>query len=288
MTGHKIVIPDEVYQKIMHWVNKANFEVSGFGTVLFDPEAKTFTIEDAFLVKQEGSAAATDINANDLGKAMYMAHKLGLKGTINFWWHSHVKMSVFWSGTDMDTIKDLGKNGYIIATVFNQMEENRSAFAAPINVPFIGPRVEVIDNFETEIIRYLDSDKIKAWDASFDELVTRKTYTSPVHTPYLGKQWDRPYANGNSLIDKAYGAEYYDADMMDAQDRANISTNYNKSALDHEWKPSNPEIIAEYKKEAHLLGIKYKKYIEIINTGTYEQLAALEDRLEVLRLKGKL
>lgn len=258
----KLVIPDRVYQKIMFWVNKADFEVSGFGTVTHDPKTKTFRIEDAFLVKQEGSAAATDICANDLGKAMFEAHKMGLKGTLNFWWHSHVNMDVFWSGTDKSTIEDLGKNGFILATVFNKKEEMRSAFCTNVDVPFLGPRVEFIDNLDTEIERFLDAEEVEQWEKDFDAKVTRKEY--------------KPYYESTYKYDKA--KPWWESDYDKYYD-------YNKYG-DNFWRPTSPHQENLLKDEAKTLGITYEKYLNIINYGSHTELMDIEAKLEAAQ-KGK-
>lgn len=257
MNGHSIVIPEMVYDKIMYWIDKANFEVSGFGTVIHDPNAKTFTIEDAFLIKQEGSAAATDICAKDLGKAMFMAHKMQLKGTINFWWHSHVNMDVFWSGTDKSTIEDLGKNGYILATVFNKKYGYRSAFAANVNVPFLGPRTELIDNFPTTITKDLESSLIEQWDKDFKDNVVEKTYKVP---DYTANDWSE------------YG-RWWDKEESDKGPAAN------KRTREYEWEPDTPEQKRIARAEAKALGLSYDKYLNVLNYGSHDDLEAIDKKL---------
>ena len=36
-------------------------------------------------------------------------------------------MGVFWSGTDHQAIEQIGKNGWVLATVFNKKAEQRTA-----------------------------------------------------------------------------------------------------------------------------------------------------------------
>lgn len=251
MTGTKVQIPKEVYEKVIYWVKKADFEVSGFGTILYDEVEKAFVVQDAFLIKQEGSGASTDIDAKSLSQAMYIAHKNKLKGTLNWWWHSHVNMAVFWSSTDEDTIKQLGTNGWIVASVFNKSEEVRSAFCARTTVPYLGVQNHYEDDIETEISNYYPDELTKSWDKEFTDNVERKTYKQVEMPQYKGA---RPY-QGSLLT--------HDVHNMDA------------------------DLEQEYRQDAKLLGMTYEKYMNILNTADWRTVADLEDQLVELYNKNK-
>jgi hypothetical protein len=49
--GMSIEIDEFVYQKIMHWVNKSDFEVSGLGKIEVDKERNVIRVIDAILLK---------------------------------------------------------------------------------------------------------------------------------------------------------------------------------------------------------------------------------------------
>lgn len=167
-----IRISDAVYQKVMYWVNKADFEVSGFGKVV-QKGPLDFEVVDAYLIKQVGSAAETDIDQTALAALAY--HTKDEPGELRWWWHSHVQMPVFWSGTDTKTIKDLGSNGWIIATVFNQKSEHRSALCYRTESQF-GVATQLIDEIELEVESFLDAELTKKWDDEFTSKVTERTY----------------------------------------------------------------------------------------------------------------
>ena len=165
-------IDNEVYDKVMHWVDKAVGEISGFGKVeLIDG---VFYVTSAILLKQENTSASTEIDAGAVAKAMY--EMKDEPGHLNWWWHSHVNMPVFWSGTDMDTIQELGEHGWICATVFNKKEEMRSAYYQKGD-DFL-PKV-FIDNVPTGRQSLLDIASMEEWDREFDEKVTVKVTTYP-------------------------------------------------------------------------------------------------------------
>ena len=67
----KILIKEEVYDKVMHWVqSSAPNEVSGFGKVTINDKGE-FEINEAYLIEQEVGGAHTDIDAKGLAKLMY-------------------------------------------------------------------------------------------------------------------------------------------------------------------------------------------------------------------------
>jgi len=250
-------IPKTVHDKIMYWVHKADFEVSGFGTVTYEEKKKEFTLEDAFLVKQEGTSTTTDICAKDLGKAMYEVHKRGLKGTLNFWWHSHVNMATFWSSTDRDTIKEIGANGWCIATVFNKKEEMRTAFCAKKSIAVIGDGLEFVDEVPTKVQEYFDPEEQALWDKDYLANVTEKTYKFQMD---FSQAPSYTHPQGSTLIDTAW--------------------NRGKSRHEIEW-PTDPTYVAALRAEAKLLKMSYKQYVELVNYGSYQELEDIELKLEL-------
>ena len=195
----KIVIGREAYDKIMHYVHKAKFEISGFGNVQIIKGVPTVT--DIILIKQENSPAETEMDGDAIAKAMYDHHISGMEGELKFWWHSHVNMSVFWSATDMATINSLTEQGWWTHGVFNKKNEYKCAYSN--NDPF----PVFLDDLDMEIDEDLISDdelynayieldaakdKIKKQigkdcDEKFEELVTDRTYVPYQYGQYTGK-----------------------------------------------------------------------------------------------------
>ena len=139
----QIQIPREVFNKIMHWVNKSNDEVSGFGKCTYYKETGVLYVHDAYLLKQTNGAAHTDIDGQSLARLTYKTREE--EGELKWWWHSHVNMQVFWSGTDTATIKELASQGWIGATVFNKREEMRSAIGVVTKSDILGDEVLIRD-----------------------------------------------------------------------------------------------------------------------------------------------
>ncbi len=173
MFDAKLIIPDDVYQKIMWWINKSHHEVSGFGSLDFDPATGIFTVRDAILLKQEVAPTSTEIDPAALGKAMYEMR--GEVNALKWHWHSHVNMGVFWSGDDRTLIKNLGSQGWIVATVFNKKRELKSAFYTMVDIGVMGiiKKQELfLEDIPSTIQRYIPDALCEAWDKSYDEHVT--------------------------------------------------------------------------------------------------------------------
>lgn len=203
----KIKIGREAFDKIMYYVNKTNFEISGLGNVQVIDGVPTVT--DIILLKQENSSAETEMDADAIAKAVYDHHVSGMEGELKFWWHSHVNMDVFWSGTDTKTIEDLTTQGWFIHGVFNKRDEYRCAYSNNDPVPVF------IDNLDLEIDEELITnpeykelqeelaiikedilEKIsEECDAKFDELVTDRSYTYNNH-------WNNWRQRGNFAMGK--------------------------------------------------------------------------------------
>lgn len=189
----KINIPYQIYEKIMFWVDKADFEVSGFGKCLFD--GKEFQVVSAVLLKQEGGAAHTDIDAESLSRVQYQLREE--PGQLKFWWHSHVDMPTFMSGTDRDTIRELGANGWALASVFNKKHESTNAISYKFVTPYGEERTYYDDKLEL-VVTYPALTEIEKEEFSkqFTENVKRSV------TPILNSFPE--YGNGYSGVPTAY------------------------------------------------------------------------------------
>lgn len=187
-----IHIDQDVFHKIMHWVRKSSNEVSGFGNVVFDPVNKIFRIVDAFLVEQyNNTGTTTELEATDMGRMMFKHRNFGA-GAMKWWWHSHVNMNVFWSGTDESTIRQYGGNGFIVATVFNKREEMRSAVCYKSEHPLFGEQLSFVDNVDT-MVEYPE-----AWDLEYDEKVKTRAVTHYASTQTYNQNWLPDYSGRGS------------------------------------------------------------------------------------------
>lgn len=182
----KIEIDQKVYHKIMHWIDKSSVEVSGLGKLTL--KDGVYRVTSAMLLPQKNGATHTDIEGDAVGKAMFMLKDE--PGDLRFWWHSHVNMDVFWSGTDKDTIHKIGQGGWFVSTVFNKRRQMKSAIfisnAFARGGMFSDGESLFVDDVHTEIMTYLSGEEIKEWDAEYDKNVTafEKKYQQEELTDY--------------------------------------------------------------------------------------------------------
>lgn len=249
-------IPRDVYDKIMYWVNKSSDEVSGFGTLTVNGE--DITVVDAFLLPQKVGGAHTDIDPEALSKLQYQCYRDKIEGELKWWWHSHVKMDVFWSGTDKETIKQLGEQGWIVATVFNQKNEQRSAFCAQVDVPMLGKKAYFVDELSVFYTNYYPAGATETWDKDFEECVTKNKYTPKYESSLLNgfDYWEREkYTKGKRKL----------RDYTRATDQEKV------------------------KQEAKLLGMSIAEYTAICDgSASWQEQYAAQEKIDQLERQGRL
>lgn len=252
----QLIIPDSIYQQVMYWVNRADFEVSGLGRVVREGK-DTFRVVSAHLLKQEGSSAETDLDAGAIAKLMYDTRNE--EGELKWWFHSHVKMNCFWSAQDMKTIKEMGSKGWILASVFNQRNEYRSALCWRTESEF-GESTNVIEDLSTEIESLIDKNLIDKWEADYLANVTERAYAAGIYD----------YTN-------------YSSTMLG--DWRTPKTGKDTPPLPMDQDPG----ILGYglEEEAKALGMSAKAYRKKLDNRDFVTLNELEDKLVYLELKGK-
>lgn len=167
----KLFIDENVFRKVMHWCDKAPGEVSGMGIIEYRDGIPH--VKEAWLFKQKNTGTSTDLDAEELSKFQYELHRDKVKHDDLWWWHSHKNMTAFWSGTDEDTIHELGSHGRIWATVFNCRRELKSAL-------YMGQPFQVwIPEVPTTITYDLDQRVTAQWDKAYEEKCTVQ-YEPPV------------------------------------------------------------------------------------------------------------
>jgi len=204
----KIILPLKVREQIQYWVDKADNECSGLGDAWLDLDKKEVRITRAFMLDQECSAVDTELDEKAIAKAMYEAHQdesNGIKRNIKFWWHSHVNMEVFWSGTDTKAMEELSEQSWFVNIVFNKKREMLGAISYPYKKEAVGYIEEGItydNDLKIEVEGSIFSEtEIAAMDKEFKEkykvrtvkttmynggIITGYTWKNGVSTPIYG------------------------------------------------------------------------------------------------------
>ena len=117
----EIYITPEAKSKLDLYIRLCPDEISGLGKVeRFD---NVFLVRDIYLLQQEVTAGSTDLDPEAVAKFLLKAVQDGIDTvTLSLWWHSHVNMGTFWSGTDTATIERF-QNEAMLSIVGNKKGE---------------------------------------------------------------------------------------------------------------------------------------------------------------------
>lgn len=120
----KIRIEAKVWEKLLAYIQACPQEVGGLGVV--ERQSNTLVVTDVLLLEQRVTAATTTLDRSGVAQFVGDWVKQGKDvGTLRLWWHSHATMNVFWSSTDLETIRDLADGGWLLAIVGNHRGETR-------------------------------------------------------------------------------------------------------------------------------------------------------------------
>ena len=114
----KLIIQQEAYQKLRAYIDNCPSEISGLGKIEIVPNG--FLVTDIMILKQTVTNMTTKLDDNALGKWCYELTKAGddvAKWCL--WWHSHVDMGAYFSGTDVETIEESTDMPHLISLVGN-------------------------------------------------------------------------------------------------------------------------------------------------------------------------
>jgi|GEM_PF-4574476 len=162
----KVLITDEAYLKLQAYIDLCEYEISGMGKVKIVDE-NTVLVEDVRLWKQKVTGTTSDLDQDT--EPLFINELLASGENPNdwkLWWHSHADMNVFWSPTDIGTIKEIMKVGvdgkrsgldFLLSIVGNKKAEFRARIDAAVRNDLFGIKgIETRDNIPFE--RLLDNE----------------------------------------------------------------------------------------------------------------------------------
>jgi len=183
MTKPIVYMTPLAYAKLFGYARKCPIEISGMGFVDVLP-GKGFLVKDVFLVKQKGSSGGTELDQEALGK---MASEWIMNGEewknekMKTWFHSHGKLSCFWSGTDTEQMnKNFSHTQWMLSIVVNQKGEYKARL--DIHYPI---HIEIDD-----LQLVLEADIPAELDAQLTQDIKDNLEFAPVYTP---PKYQKPY-----------------------------------------------------------------------------------------------
>lgn len=157
----KVIMSKEAKKKIMDYVIACDTEITGFFDVDFDRERNVFVIENIYpLLEQEGSGAEVEMSAAGIETFNLALMDQGVTQLPRGWWHSHVNMGVFFSGTDREAMEDLTNETFNVSIVANKNKEMRC------DVNLYRPMRHTFENVTIEV----EDDEDVIEQAIFDEI----------------------------------------------------------------------------------------------------------------------
>lgn len=121
----KLIIPEEVEQKIHDYVMSVPTEIAGMGKV--SVEGDTITVEDVMIYEQDVTGATADLSPQALAKWQTdLVRTGGSPRDWKLWWHSHANMSAFFSGRDTATIDAQSEGDWMVSLVVNKKREREA------------------------------------------------------------------------------------------------------------------------------------------------------------------
>lgn len=181
----KLQIPRSSYERIMAYAQACDQEISGFADLEFNQATKSFVVGEVYLLDQVVGAAETSMTEEAVSAAMLQFIKEGKTQMPRLWWHSHVSMQAFFSGTDDATMANLKNDSFIIGLVVNKRYETKTQ----LRIYSYGI---IFDDLEIEIINTQN----KVDPAIIAEINKKVTKTS-----YGGYGWGQ---NNQSYFSKKY------------------------------------------------------------------------------------
>ena len=170
--GIPVTVEEHVSRDMYGWARATDREVSGWALVKLVKGA--FHVYKAFLPEQVSSAGLTTIKPEATARLYEslqtrhgMERYMEMAGDLKCWWHSHVDMGVFWSGTDDHQARRNAENNgdWGLSIVVNKRGEYRCRvdFVDPVKVMLDGLKIKLVSNTGMESKRNYKSD-IKRWN----------------------------------------------------------------------------------------------------------------------------
>ena len=178
----KVVFPYESYLKIMRYAQICDAEITGFADVDYNPETNQFNVGEVYLLDQISAPAEVDMDADTIDAFNVQMIQNGATQLPRLWWHSHVNMGTFFSGTDLQAIEDLKNESFTIAVVVNKKYELKASLKIYKPIPIYKDDIKVMILPEP-----MPEDLV----AEVEEKVKSRSYTY-THTPYTQQNEDMP------------------------------------------------------------------------------------------------
>ncbi|HUV84235.1 MAG TPA: hypothetical protein VMV86_00915 [Methanosarcinales archaeon] len=172
-----LYIDPECRKKLQYWADAATGEVSGLGLV--ENEDGKMVVREVFILEQECTGSETELDTEAIAKLMTeLLQNDKDPSKLKFWWHSHVNMGVFWSGTDDECAETLSSE-FAFSTVVNKKGESKT-------------RLDLYEPFRITV------DNIRLLEITAEDENLKKQCEQDVKDKVKEKTWRRSWNNDKS------------------------------------------------------------------------------------------
>jgi hypothetical protein len=184
----RVAIPEKVWKRLLAYIDACPMEVGGLGTIEW--QDGKLVVTDVFLLEQAVSGVSTVIGHAAVAKFLVGWVREGKDPAIlRFWWHSHADMGVFWSETDMETIRQFTQGNWLVSLVGNRRHETRTRITTNEPFPF------AVDFIPVEVLADIDEAVVKAAREEVANKVRAKR-----RIPFFGRDKPSPQAPDDPLV----------------------------------------------------------------------------------------
>lgn len=193
MNDIEVMFTQETFNQMFAYIDASSVEISGIGRIkrIIEGNKIGFVIHELFLLKQRNTGTSTHLDPQELSSFLVDRVRQNLPvGDIKFWWHSHVNMQAFWSGTDNSCcdgfeIEGNEKDNWFLSIVSNKRREMRC------RLDIFKPYRVTIDELPVKVImNFSDPDKEK-WEKEVKEKCNESSWSGYFrggHTGYKGRE----------------------------------------------------------------------------------------------------
>lgn len=137
LSAPEVHIPLKTWEKLQAYVQGCDTEITGFFDVDYDPVEHAFVLGEVYLVEQTAGGADVEMDEEAIADFTYQMISKGQEQLPRGWWHSHVKMAVFFSGTDDKTINtDFSNDTFTLSIVLNKHKETKASVVIWQEIPY--------------------------------------------------------------------------------------------------------------------------------------------------------
>ena len=115
----KIELSSWAYSKMVHYTQRANGEISGFGKI--NKIGNRIIVTNVKIFEQQCNSGYTSLDREALSNFLLNLVKKGENpAKWKLWWHSHNDFEVFWSATDETNILRHSQQSYLLSICINK------------------------------------------------------------------------------------------------------------------------------------------------------------------------